>query len=65
MERLMPFTTDEFEAWHTAKLQRELRPKSHLREDPIATCIHCQRPFGITEGIVTEEVAICDICNGD
>jgi hypothetical protein len=25
----------------------------------------CQNPFGISEGTITDEVAICDICNGD
>jgi hypothetical protein len=61
----MPFTKEEFEAWHKAKLDREWRPTPEFRDPPIATCVHCHRHFGITEGMVTDEFAICDICNDD
>jgi len=61
----MAFTKEEFETWHRAKLEREFRPTPEYRDPPVALCIHCHRPFGITEGMITDEVAICDICNGD
>ena len=61
----MPFTDEDFEAWHKRKLRREVRPAPEFRSLPVATCVHCHRPFGITEGVITDEVAICDICNGD
>jgi hypothetical protein len=61
----MPFTKEEFEAWHKAKRQREWRPTPVYNPRPIATCIHCHRPFDITEGTITEDFAICDICGKD
>ena len=61
----MAFTMDEFEAWHRAKLQREFRPTPSLEIPPVAECVHCGRPFGFSEGTITDEVAICDICNDD
>jgi hypothetical protein len=61
----MAFTEEEFEAWHHAKLQRESKPLPEYRSPPVAICVNCQRPFGLTEGTITDEVAICDICNGD
>ena len=61
----MAFTEEEFEAWHKAKLEREFRPTPEFRQPPAATCINCHRPFGWAEGTITEEVAICDSCNGD
>jgi hypothetical protein len=62
----MPFTEEEFRRWHEEKRKREYRPPSPWldRERPVATCIHCQLPFGISEGVITEDVAICDRCNG-
>jgi hypothetical protein len=61
----MAFTDEEFEAWLDAKLAREFRPTPGLRDRPVATCTHCQRPFSITEGMIADQVAICDVCNGD
>ena len=61
----MAFTDDEFEAWHRAKRQREFRPQPAPRSPPVATCVHRQRDFEISEGTITDEVAICDIGNGD
>jgi hypothetical protein len=61
----MPFTDDEFRDWHRAKQEREFKPIAVLKSEPVATCVHCHLPFGINEGVVTEEVALCDICNGD
>jgi hypothetical protein len=61
----MPFTEDEKRRWHEAKRAREHRPERVLRSEPVAICIHCQNPFGINEGVFTDEVALCDVCNGD
>ena len=61
----MPFTDEERRAWHEQKLQRERRPDLVWTEPAVATCICCQNPFGISSGVVTDEVAICDVCNGD
>lgn len=61
----MAFTKEEFEAWHRAKLQQEFKPTPNLRTPPVATCVSCHLPFGMTEGTITDEVAICDVCNGD
>jgi hypothetical protein len=60
----MTFSKEEFETWHCAKLQREFRPTPIYQAPPVATCVHCQRPFGISEGTITDDVAICDICEG-
>jgi hypothetical protein len=61
----MAFTQEEFEAWYEAKHRRESRPVPEYRSPPLAECVSCQRAFGISEGTITNEVAICDICNGD
>ena len=61
----MPFTEDEKRRWHEAKRARERRPKGVYPSEPNAICIHCNNPFGISEGVVTDEVALCDVCNGD
>jgi len=61
----MPFTEDEKRRWHKEKRAREHRRESVYRSEPIAICIHCQNPFGINEGVITDEVALCDVCNGD
>jgi hypothetical protein len=61
----MPFTDEEFEEWHRAKRQREQEPTPVYRSPPVATCVHCGHPFGINEGVITNEVELCDICNGD
>lgn len=60
----MPFTEEEIRQWREEKRRREQEPPRR-RPEPVATCVHCQQPFGFTEGTITEEVAICDICNGD
>jgi hypothetical protein len=61
----MAFTKEEFEAWHNAKLQREFTPTPEFRDPLVAICIHCHQPFGWTEGMITDDAAICDRCNGD
>lgn len=60
----MSFTEEEKRLWHEEKRHREQHPP-RAQPEPIAVCVHCQRPFGINEGVVTEDAALCDICNGD
>lgn len=60
----MPFTPKEIQQWHEDRHKREVEP-SRTRATPVAVCIHCQRPFGINEGVVTADAAICDVCNGE
>lgn len=60
------FTPEEIKKWHQEKRERETRPSPLAVVDtPVAVCIHCQRPFGLNEGTVTEEIAICDMCRID
>lgn len=61
----MPFTEEEKQAWHAEKRAREQRHEPVYRSEPAAVCINCQNPFGVNEGIITDEVALCDICAGD
>ena len=61
----MPFTEEERRAWHEEKRAREDRPMPVYRPLPIAECVNCQNPFGINEGVITDEAALCYICLGD
>jgi hypothetical protein len=27
-------------------------------------CLHCGNPFRATDGVVTPDAALCDVCNG-
>jgi hypothetical protein len=64
MEQAMAFTPKEVRQWHEDKQKKEAEPPRY-RSTPVAVCIHCQNPFGINEGVITPEFAICDVCNGD
>lgn len=61
----MPFTDEERADWHRAKQKLEFRPEPRWIEPAAAVCIVCHQPFGFNAGMITEEVAICDVCNGD
>lgn len=61
----MPFTEEEKRTWHAEKRAREYRPQQIRRSEPVAVCVNCQNPFGINEGVITDEAALCDICAGD
>jgi hypothetical protein len=61
----MAFTEEEIRQWHAEKQARERKPEPVFTSAPIATCVHCHLPFGVNGGVVTSEVAICDICLGD
>jgi hypothetical protein len=64
----MAFTDKEREQFFAEKRTREA---AHYHEaprhcpQPAVICIHCQNPFGFGEGYIGEEVALCDVCNGD
>ncbi len=60
----LPFSDEERARWHEEKRARETPPPLP-RPDPVAVCVSCQLPFGINEGVVTEEAAMCDVCNGE
>ncbi|MFN5129016.1 MAG: hypothetical protein ACK519_11525 [Sphingomonadaceae bacterium] len=61
----MAFTPDEIRQWHEEKRRREAKSDFTFKSAPAAICINCQNPFGTNEGVITDEVAICDVCNGD
>ena len=63
--RMMPFTDNEKRRWHEAKRKGERGPEPAYRSQPVAICLHCQNPLGINDGVITDEVALCDVCNGD
>lgn len=62
---MMPFTEEEKRLWHEEKMKQECRPTPVFRSKPIAVCVHCHNPFGINGGVITPDVALCDVCNGD
>lgn len=59
------FTDEERLAWHERKRAREHQSRPTHRPHPAALCVNCQNPFGINEGVITDEVALCDVCSGD
>lgn len=64
----MPFTDKEREQYFAEKRKREAGHHHEMirhRAQAAAICIHCQNPFGYGEGYIGEDVAICDVCNGD
>ena len=61
----MTFTPDEIRQWHEDKRRRETKPDVVFKAAPAAICIHCQKPFGFGEGVITDDAALCDVCNGD
>ena len=60
----MAFTDEERREWHEAKRLRE-QEKPRSRPQPVATCIHCGQPFGLSEGYVGDGFSICDVCDDD
>lgn len=63
----MSFTDEERRKWHEEKRkQEEHDPRQSRSARPAVTdCIHCGQPFGLGEGIITEEVSLCYQCNDD
>lgn len=66
----MSFTDDEIANWHRERraasdridADRRLDAERARRANAIAVCIHCGNPFGLAEGIITEEVEMCYVC---
>lgn len=59
------FSEKEKQAWLDEKRSREQRSTRIARPTPVAVCVSCQNPFGFSEGVITDEVALCDVCAGD
>lgn len=60
----MPFTEAERKAWH-AERARQRRDRPAWPDQNPNVCIHCGNAFELSDGVVTDEVAICDVCNGE
>ncbi|THD34479.1 MAG: hypothetical protein E7773_14920 [Sphingomonas sp.] len=60
----MSFTEEERAAWHAAR-RRGSAATIDAEGPPRHVCLHCGNAFGVNEGTVTEEAALCDVCNGD
>ena len=66
----MTFTPEELEEWHRNRrvisdeieTRRQLERERARRAAAIAVCIHCNNPFGFSEGIITDDVQMCYIC---
>ena len=61
----MSFKDEEKGQWHEYKNRPHGFPDSNLQSYHVAECIHCKNPFRISDGIITDEIALCDICNGN
>lgn len=61
----MPFTKEESEAWHRAKLQRAATPQPTQTFPNVGTCVHCGQPFSYANGTLYDEFGICDACDRD
>lgn len=61
----MAFTDEERRAWREEKRARERRAEPVQVAVPLAICLHCRNPFGIGDGVVTKDAALCDVCLGD
>lgn len=58
----MGFTDTERAKWHADP--RAGRHDVHEGvESPV--CGHCGNPFRASDGVVTDDFSICDVCNGD
>lgn len=42
--------------------RRDLAARGRL--PGFALRLHCSNPFPVTEGVVTADAALCDVCNG-
>ena len=63
----MSFTPEEKRRWHEEKLRLEKEQEFRHAAQPLKpfSCIHCGNPFGLAEGVVREDAAICWGCLGD
>ncbi len=60
----MDFTDEERRAWHEAR-RRSTEDEERFDGSVAGVCIHCGKAFGHGAGVVTPDVALCDVCNGD
>lgn len=61
----MDFTDEERRAWHAARRHDSGDSDDGSEGEPANVCLHCGNAFGSGDGVVTEDAAICDVCNGD
>lgn len=65
----MAFTAEEFQAWLVEKREREARGAAghimSINGQDAAICLHCSNPFGINDGVITDDAALCYTCLGD
>jgi formylmethanofuran dehydrogenase subunit E len=54
---------DAARKWAQEKKKRESEAQD--RSTGYATCLHCGNPFRTSDGVVTSDAAICDVCNGN
>lgn len=67
----MSFTNEEKKRWleekrgHEGRNQRSCSqaPQHHEGSSEFAICLYCNNPFRSSEGTVTQDAAICDVCN--
>lgn len=66
----MPFSNEEIANWHKERREHSAKIEAERsrnidrarRASAAAICIHCGNPFGLAEGIITDEVEMCYIC---
>ncbi|WP_375272758.1 hypothetical protein [Sphingomonas sp.] len=61
----MDFTEEERRAWHEARRRGDDDADGCSDGVPAHVCLHCGNEFVSSAGVVTEDAAICDVCNGD
>lgn len=54
-------SAENTQAW--AQEQRKREKAEQSSGAGYATCLHCGNSFRVTEGVVTPDAAICDVCN--
>lgn len=59
----MDFTDEERRAWHDLRRRGEGATDEDSSPAP-NVCLHCGNPFASGDGVVTDDAAICDVCNG-
>lgn len=56
---MMSGIVDRFDKWRAEQQEQQAKAAGGGRK----ICLHCSNEF--TEGVVTADAAICDVCNGD
>ncbi|PWK58358.1 hypothetical protein [Silicimonas algicola] len=57
-------SNDATRKWAQEQHQREMDAERRSGGG-YAVCLHCNNPFPVSEGVVTPDAAICDVCNDD